>query len=372
MTTAENATNNPEEQYLEEILNGMEGVPLEVREKLKLVRQFDIQCYDISQKLQSASAKHVAAVHAKYAAIKNLQYAQASTYSSQFQTHYHNDNNADIVKVTIEFGVEGHVSVDFEYVLEPIDYDIEGAEAKMRQLEARCLQLSEAKITLVNAVYDLLDKHMQNMDIKIRKVESGIRKGFGEVGTEPIDRRRVAKYKLDDEAREIKFQLAHELTRELERQSLDGTDGTTESSEVLYCFCQKVSFGDMVACDDKDCKYEWFHFPCVGLETKPKGDWYCRECKKKQKRKKPKKKKNGRRKSAKINGSAIAGTNVNANTTSTSTPSVATSNNTTATGVSIGVNGVRDTDVLMDNFQLFSRLQAVGIHPTMNGLGAQF
>jgi len=352
-STSENVSS--EEHYLEEILNGMESVPNEIREKLKLVRQFDIQCYDLSQRLQSASAKHVAAIHSKYAAIKNLQYSQASTYSSQFQTSFYNDSSSDLVKVTTDFGVEGNVNVDFEYVVAPIEYDIEGNEAKMRLLEARCIQISEAKITLVNAVYELLDKHIQSMDTKIRKVESGLRKGFGDVGTDPIDRRRVAKYKLDDEAREIKFQLAHELTRELERQSLDGTDGTTEASEQLYCFCQKVSFGDMVACDDKDCKYEWFHFLCVGLETKPKGDWYCPQCRKKQKRKKPKKKKNGRRKTAKTNGTA------------SESPSVAPNNDIAA------VTNLKVTDTLMmDNFQLFSsrQLQAVGVHLGANGIGS--
>ena len=51
--------------------------------------------------------------------------------------------------------------------------------------------------------------------------------------------------------------------------------------EETYCFCQNISYGDMVACDKQDCRYEWFHFPCVGL-TKIReynyGDsWYCPE-----------------------------------------------------------------------------------------------
>lgn len=31
-----------------------------------------------------------------------------------------------------------------------------------------------------------------------------------------------------------------------------------------------------------DCPYEWFHFGCVGLteENRPKGKWYCRDCRK--------------------------------------------------------------------------------------------
>mmetsp|Transcript_23972 Transcript_23972/g.18308 ORF Transcript_23972/g.18308 Transcript_23972/m.18308 type:complete len:109 (-) Transcript_23972:108-434(-) len=45
--------------------------------------------------------------------------------------------------------------------------------------------------------------------------------------------------------------------------------------EPTYCFCNNVSYGDMIACDNKNCPYEWFHFPCVGLIAKPEGKWLC-------------------------------------------------------------------------------------------------
>lgn len=48
----------------------------------------------------------------------------------------------------------------------------------------------------------------------------------------------------------------------------------------LYCTCQRVSHGDMVACDNEDCPYEWFHWPCVGLTQEPKGRWLCDHCRK--------------------------------------------------------------------------------------------
>ena len=48
--------------------------------------------------------------------------------------------------------------------------------------------------------------------------------------------------------------------------------------EPTYCFCNNVSYGDMIACDNKTCPYEWFHFPCVGLTAKPEGKWFCQKC----------------------------------------------------------------------------------------------
>ncbi|GAB7344622.1 hypothetical protein MBLNU457_3110t1 [Dothideomycetes sp. NU457] len=51
-----------------------------------------------------------------------------------------------------------------------------------------------------------------------------------------------------------------------------------EDNDQLYCKCQRPSFGDMVACDNTRCKYEWFHLECVNLKNAPTGDWLCPFC----------------------------------------------------------------------------------------------
>jgi len=39
----------------------------------------------------------------------------------------------------------------------------------------------------------------------------------------------------------------------------------------------------MIACDNPECKTEWFHYPCVGLaEDYEPDEWYCRDCAAKQ------------------------------------------------------------------------------------------
>ncbi|XP_045500209.1 inhibitor of growth protein 3 [Colias croceus] len=53
---------------------------------------------------------------------------------------------------------------------------------------------------------------------------------------------------------------------------------TYDPNEPRYCICNQVSYGDMVACDNHDCPYEWFHYPCVGITAPPKGKWYCPQC----------------------------------------------------------------------------------------------
>ncbi|GMT14494.1 hypothetical protein PFISCL1PPCAC_5791 [Pristionchus fissidentatus] len=56
-------------------------------------------------------------------------------------------------------------------------------------------------------------------------------------------------------------------------------DGDEEGSdERPWCFCNEKSYGGMVACDNKECPYEWFHWPCVGLDAAPRGKWFCPHC----------------------------------------------------------------------------------------------
>lgn len=65
-----------------------------------------------------------------------------------------------------------------------------------------------------------------------------------------------------------------------------------EEDKTLYCFCQRVSFGEMVACDGPNCKYEWFHYTCVDLKEPPKGTWYCPDCRQDMAKNKLKRKRN--------------------------------------------------------------------------------
>ncbi|KAK2607645.1 hypothetical protein N8I77_006308 [Diaporthe amygdali] len=42
-----------------------------------------------------------------------------------------------------------------------------------------------------------------------------------------------------------------------------------DPDEPTYCYCERVSFGQMVGCDGEHCKREWFHLGCVGLKVAP-------------------------------------------------------------------------------------------------------
>ncbi|KAK6440582.1 hypothetical protein LTR95_003187 [Oleoguttula sp. CCFEE 5521] len=54
----------------------------------------------------------------------------------------------------------------------------------------------------------------------------------------------------------------------------------TEDGESSYCYCQRPSYGEMVACDDPTCQREWFRLACTGLSALPKelDIWTCDFC----------------------------------------------------------------------------------------------
>lgn len=57
-----------------------------------------------------------------------------------------------------------------------------------------------------------------------------------------------------------------------------GNSRRNDPDEIRYCVCRNISYGNMVGCDNEVCVIEWFHFDCVGLKAKPRGKWFCPDC----------------------------------------------------------------------------------------------
>ncbi|PSS25018.1 hypothetical protein M430DRAFT_94601 [Amorphotheca resinae ATCC 22711] len=81
----------------------------------------------------------------------------------------------------------------------------------------------------------------------------------------------------------------HQVPEADEGSSMQGDDDDVEidADEPTYCYCNGVSYGEMVGCDADGCEREWFHLECVGLKVAPRGNakWYCDDCKEKLKTK---------------------------------------------------------------------------------------
>ena len=57
-----------------------------------------------------------------------------------------------------------------------------------------------------------------------------------------------------------------------------GGDGGGGDGEEVFYHCRRGAFGSMVGCDGEACRFEWFHYACVGVTEEPTGTWLCQEC----------------------------------------------------------------------------------------------
>ncbi|PSN61000.1 hypothetical protein BS50DRAFT_162206 [Corynespora cassiicola Philippines] len=74
---------------------------------------------------------------------------------------------------------------------------------------------------------------------------------------------------------------ASSVAAEPEYQDADA-ESDEDGDEPRYCYCNEVSYGNMIACDNESCPREWFHLSCVSLEKAPSArtKWFCSdECK---------------------------------------------------------------------------------------------
>ena len=69
---------------------------------------------------------------------------------------------------------------------------------------------------------------------------------------------------------------------DVDQEPISGVEisSDTEDDFARYCLCGLPATTDMIACDESDCKIEWFHYECVGLtaQTVPEDSWICELC----------------------------------------------------------------------------------------------
>ncbi|GAA5828348.1 hypothetical protein JCM5353_004801 [Sporobolomyces roseus] len=180
----------------------------------------------------------------------------------------------------------------------------------------RLKRSSEDKINLALTLYESVDRHIQRLDsdlalysdsllIGLRKgtlpshdapqaplpsshdhsssSSSQVGEGEGETG---MGREKEKEWnKIDKVSKAEKKRDKKKLKEKAEDQGgLLVPGGVTMGGipigedEEIFCYCRRVAFGEMVACENSSCPREWFHLECLGMTSAPKGDYYCDEC----------------------------------------------------------------------------------------------
>ncbi|KAI7883264.1 hypothetical protein K492DRAFT_159600 [Lichtheimia hyalospora FSU 10163] len=173
--------------------------------------------------------------------------------------------------------------------------------ANIGSLLNEVLKRGEEKFALAKSTYDTVDRHCTKLDMDLQKYEDeqliGPTMGRSSTGTstagsdkhpETQEHKRKKRKQtrgrkkgnapaVDDEQQQGEY-LSAEDSKQHAQAAISLSNLPIDPNEPLYCYCQQVSFGEMVACDNDECEIEWFHLECVGLRTPPKGKWYCKNC----------------------------------------------------------------------------------------------
>jgi len=174
------------------------------------------------------------------------------------------------------------------------DLNGEKSSKQMRTDLKTCLEYGDEKVALAVQTYELVDKHIRRLDTDLKRFEAeldaeekkksgpydaktplkdkGKGRGKPEGDTSPLI---LAPPIVTPSPARKKGDIP--LPADARVKAVD-IDMPIDPNEPTYCICNRVSFGEMVGCDNSDCKVEWFHFECVGLTHPPKGKWYCPDC----------------------------------------------------------------------------------------------
>ncbi|XP_062169181.1 PHD finger protein ING1 isoform X3 [Alnus glutinosa] len=150
------------------------------------------------------------------------------------------------------------------------------------------VRIADEKVALAVQAYDLVDTHIQQLDQYLKKFDEDLRRereaaAASAVPAPILDGSTKAGRGSESgrggrkKTRQATAAAAAAATTAANPTGMD-LDLPVDPNEPTYCFCNQVSYGEMVACDNPDCKIEWFHFGCVGLKEQPKGKWYCSDC----------------------------------------------------------------------------------------------
>ncbi|XP_071720861.1 PHD finger protein ING1-like [Rutidosis leptorrhynchoides] len=157
--------------------------------------------------------------------------------------------------------------------------------------QKHAVRIADEKVALAVQAYDLVDAHIQQLDQYLKKLEEQRREKdiAAAAGSPALNPDGSAKpVKEVGRAGRKKSRLAATATTAAPNPAAMDLDLPVDPNEPTYCLCNQVSYGEMVACDNPDCKIEWFHYGCVGLKEQPKGKWFCSDCSAMQKRRKGK------------------------------------------------------------------------------------
>lgn len=162
-----------------------------------------------------------------------------------------------------------------------LDTAAQAIEAALPERREEQVEISDCKLALTSAAYDLLDAHTNRVDAVVDALtaELAARKAASKalaLSSAAAGTPRRTKYSSGGKSASKRSRNGSSPSSPLPEQLDVGVD----PAEPTYCLCGQVAFGEMLMCTNPFCTTEWFHLPCVDIHpgNKPQGDWVCPLC----------------------------------------------------------------------------------------------
>mmetsp|Transcript_8691 Transcript_8691/g.16974 ORF Transcript_8691/g.16974 Transcript_8691/m.16974 type:complete len:198 (+) Transcript_8691:2396-2989(+) len=136
---------------------------------------------------------------------------------------------------------------------------------RIEEVQKEVGDLTDEKIVIVKQLCEAVIKHKQRLEQDLTMLDRTLKNVNLQEDT-------TAKRRKDERSTED-FNLSYYVS-DFPAEEFPGQDAETRK----YCICNQESYGNMVECDNKHCEREWFHYECVGLNSPPRGQWYCPDC----------------------------------------------------------------------------------------------
>ncbi|XP_068134842.1 inhibitor of growth protein 2 [Hyperolius riggenbachi] len=232
--------------YVEEYLECIEALPLDIQRTISLLREIDTKYIEALKEVDEVSEKHAneSDPQQKKRLLQQLQRA---------------------LIVTQELGDDK---------IQLVTQVLESVENRTKQIDALCKGFFESEES---------EKPTEKAKADSNTAERSTRRPRRPRNSESRDMCHIANGTDDGEEppKEKKPKSSSKKkkrTKAKQEREVSPIPFVVDPNEPTYCLCNQVSYGEMIGCDNEECTIEWFHFSCVGLTYKPKGKWYCPDC----------------------------------------------------------------------------------------------
>ncbi|OQS03360.1 trafficking protein particle complex subunit [Thraustotheca clavata] len=265
--------------YLEDYLESIYMLPSEVKRNFELMRELDKATSGILDELRECQAEYLREARERVR-VRCTDTSLPEPTEEELRALVEQENVVDV-----------DIPPDGEVVVTSL-------LSNLKSKRHLVIQKMDEKVAIASQSYDLIDHHIRRLDNDLANY-TALLKSNGEYEDEKVVVKKpsaavavaappapapatnkkatvpaatVKKSSSSNRKRnasEAQLEVIPEATVVTAPTHIGLEDLPIDPNEPLYCHCRRVSYGQMIGCDNEDCKYEWFHFDCVGLTEQP-------------------------------------------------------------------------------------------------------